>query len=191
MVADWSHSGDFYPEKYGLHFVATIALVTVSAIVALYTIAMTVVHYLPTEALVIDASVPLLSGVSFIFGAFLASMWLLAVVSENSGNSSAQKMQRNAALFFAGSLLLSVLFLAKFVVSLLSLLVDFYRFEMLLLILEIVCHVLMVAAVLGYVGAAVIGAKRSKSSSQSETAENAGYVHLEEERNAPAQYKDF
>ena len=184
----------FYPEKRGLHLVTNVMLAAVSAIVSVYTIAMTVVHSLRTETLVIDASVPLLAGVSFIFGAALTSMWLLAwrlVVSEKSGKSSAEKMQRNAAVFFAGSLLLSVLFLAKFVVSLLSLLVDFYRFEMPLLILELVCHVLMVAAVLGYVGAAVIGARKSKTHLQLETAKNTGYVRLEEERDTPERYKNF
>ena len=83
-------------------------------------------------------------------------------------------------------------FLASFILSMLSLLADYDRYHDAYVVLQIVCHVLTVLAILGYVGIIVIGTFQSKS--QASTNKSAGYVPLasiDETNRVPVQYRDF
>ena len=174
----------FFPERRKLSIVSLICLVLVACGTAAYSIAMIVMQSKLQWSLTIDASGPLLEGVAFLFSAVLALMWLLAWRLLDAERA---KMRRNAIFFFAGSSFLAVLFLASFLLSLLELTVDYFKYNQAATVLNIASTVLTVLAVLGYTGAAVIGDARGK---RRET-ESGGYVHLEEPDQVPARYSDF
>ena len=184
----------FFPERHKLSVMMTVCLVLIALGTAAYSIAMVIIHFQAQvqETLTVDATGPLLAGVSFVFSALLALLWLLAwrlVVTKKTNDANFTEMRRNAIVFFAGSSLLAALFLASFVVSLLELAVDYFKYNEAATGLNIASTILTVLAVLGYTGTAVIGAMLGKS--KSKEAKSQGYVPLKEPDQVPARYKDF
>ena len=176
----------FFPERRKLSIFAMVCLVLVALGTAAYSIAMIVIQSKLQWSLTIDASAPLLAGVSLLFSSVLALMCLLAWRLVDTKRA---EMRRNAILFFAGSSFLAAVFLVSFIVSLLELTVDYFKYNEAATGLNIASTIFTVLAVLGYTGAAVIGAMLGKS--KREEAKTEGYVPLKEPDQVPARYKDF
>ena len=182
----------FFPEKRNLSFTAAAILGLLALGTSAYAITMAVVHSQIQNSLTVDASGPLLAGISFLFSAVLALLWFSAwrlVVTKKTNDANFTEMRRNAFMFFACSSLLAAVFLVSFVVSLLELTVDYFKYNDAATGLSIASTILTVLAVLGYTGAAVVGAARSQS--KSKEAKGEGYVPLKEPDQVPARYKDF
>ena len=164
----------FFPEKRRVVILATVCLALVAIGTSAYTIAVIVMRYLRTEVSteVMDVSGPVLTGVSFVFSVVLTLSWLLAwrVVESKRDSEIARvsEMRRNALWFFCGSAGLAAVFLACFVISLLELTLDYFRYHNATVALEASSRILTVVAVLVYVGMAVIGSARGRSETQSE-----------------------
>ncbi len=138
----------------------------------------------------IDASGPLIPGVSFLFSAALTAMWAAAwwlVQTKQKGGPGFGEMRRNAVVFCAGSALLTACFMSWFIVALLELLVDYDKYQAAARGLEVTSLVLTVLAILAYTGTAVIAAGRGQDEI---TEKAAGYVPLDD-TTAPARYADF
>ena len=177
----------FYPEKRRIQSAALVVFIAVTAIVACYTIAMTVIRTLP-DFFLLDVSDALQAGTLFAFSATLAVLWLLVlrlVTAKKTNDSGLAVMRRNALIFFSGSAVLAAVFLATFMVALLSLLVNFETFNTPYLVLLCVGHALAVLAILGYVGTAVISAARGvKEHTNLEKDDKA-------EKSVPLQYQNY
>ncbi len=179
-----------FPERKKLSFAVAVALVVVALGAIAYSIAITVIHSQLQARLIVDASGPLIPGVSFLFSAALTAMWAVAwrlVETKQKGMPGFSEMRRNAVVFFAGSALLTVCFLSWFIVALLELTVDYYKYRTTTRALEVTSLVLTVLAILAYTGTAVIAAGREQSKS---TEKAAGCVPLDDSA-VPMQYADF
>ncbi len=177
-----------FPERKRLSFAVAAALLVMAIGTVAYSIAMIVIHarLQVTGSFVVDVSGPLITGVSFLFSAALTAMWGVAwrlVETKQKGMAGFAEMRRNAVIFFAGSAVLTACFFTWFLVALLELTVDYYKYREASRGLEVTSVVLIVLAVLAYTGSAVIAAGRRNSDKA------AGYVPLEDS-NAPARYSD-
>ena len=187
----------FYREKTLLQNLSLISFGIVTLVAIGYSLAMAIVHVAPQDLnkFILDVSVVLLPGVSFIFAVVLAFVWLLAwrLVSIKRSGARTAKMQRNAKTLFLCSLLLASVFLVQFIVSILYLTVSFETYQTPLLVLDLLSHVLTVLAVLGYVGTAVISAARGKKEHDKIKINGSGYEPLIEDNgtNVPKAYQDF
>ncbi len=180
-----------FPEREKLSFVVAIILSLMVVATVSYAVAMAVIHSRPSRAsLPVDASGPVITGVSFLFSAALTAMWGIAwrlVETKQNGAPGFSEMRRNAMVFFAGSAVLTACFLSWFVVALLELTVDYYKYRDVSLGLGVTSLMLTVLAVLAYSGKAVIAAGRGQGKS---SGKSAGYVPLDDST-APARYADY
>ena len=135
-------------------------------------------------------SAAVLPGISLVFAVLLAVLWLVAwrlVAAKKSGDAGAGEMRRNAAVFFAGSLVLaSGVSCRECIVATLFLAVSFETYQMPLMGLNAASHGLTVVAVLSYIGTAVISAARGQ---KKQSSNNGGYVPLTEEETVPQAYQ--
>lgn len=114
-------------------------------------------------------------------------MWALAwwvVETKQKGAPGFSEMRRNSVAFFAASAVLTACFLSWFIVALLELTVDYYKYRDAARGLE-VASVVLVLSVLAYTAAAVIAAGRDESADKA-----AGYVPFGD-ATAPARYANY
>ena len=166
-----------------------------------YSVTMAVLSSMPTEFFLVDASGPVLAGVSFVFGAVVAGMWVVAwrlIGKKETAEARDAEMRRNAVVLFAGSAVLAAVFLSLLVVSILYLVVDYERFFWARFGLQTTGHVLTIVAVLSYIGVAVGGAVRGglrKNQKQHEAngigSGESNIPLLGGEEEVPERYKDF
>jgi len=177
----------FFHEQRKLNVnLALVCLVVVALGTVVYSIAMIVIQSFLQQSLTIDASGPLLAGVSFLFSAVLTVMWLVVwrlVETKKANEPGFAKMRRQVILFLAGSTALSCCFLVFFVVATLELTVDYFKYEEAARGLNIASVVLSVLAILGYVAMSVISASRGRWSKNSNKE-----VLLNDNDGVPVQY---
>ncbi len=175
-----------FEEQKKLSLAVGVALAVIAMGTISYSIAMTVIGSQPQADFVVNASGPLIPGVSFLFCTSLTAMWAVAwrlVEKKHKDGPGFSEMRRNAIVFLAGSAVLAACFLSWSVVALLELVADYYKYHGAARGLEVTSLVLTVLAVLAYTGSAVIAATRVQG-------KNAEYVPLHDEAAAPARYAD-
>jgi hypothetical protein len=184
--------GTFYPERTKLPKISLVAFGVATLGTVVYSTTMAIIHALAPDAMgfVVDVSILLLPAVSVLFAAVLSFLWLLVWRMVTTDKAGAGQMRFNAIVFFVASVVLAACFAAECVLASLYLFVDFRAFATPLLVLQTVDHVLMVAADLGYVGTAVIGAVRGKLQHDRAVTANSGYVPLQEGK-VPSGYSNF
>ena len=68
----------FFPDNRRLPTVSLVLFAAVTVVATAYSVTMAVLSSMPTEFFLVDASGPVLAGVSFVFGAVVAGMWVVA-----------------------------------------------------------------------------------------------------------------
>ena len=187
----------FYPERQRLRVVSAVAFAAVAVATTAYTLAMTVVDTMATGRMVVNASEQVMAGVLFGVSAVLAATWAMAYVLVGDDK---KQMRRNAVVFLCGSSVLAAMYLAMFVVAMLSLLVDQSKYGAAQAGLQIACHVATVVAIAGYVGTPIVLATLSTSKKKGRndngdgdtTSDKAGYVPLADDNSkVPERYQNF